>query len=168
MLLPIEVDARFCSPHWYMNLSQYRRYLRELCRWQKHQDWVTVLAEGCGDVQSLSITMDIPPLGETFTVQLKMTAAGAGTAVIVDPYLIAPDITHPNISSNGLICLPASQTDEDSEWTHSLVLMIWGVAELLVNPNFDDPVSSSGSSGVCCNLSEYLRQFSSRLEAEKI
>lgn len=71
----------------------------------------------------------------------------------VDITAYIPNLLHPNIDcQSGMVCIG----EEDKDWDSSIVLLMHGLAEILVRPNFADPI-------VCpvnvSTLEHYYKQF---------
>ena len=127
-----------------MEAKVYTSYLYEL---QKHKsDWINIVSI---TDDTIKIDLQIPCLSLTARIQIDVrTKYGL---VILDAQLLSPNIEHPNIGPSRYFCIGK----EDTDWDESIMLLVWGIAELLVNPNFDDPLLD------CCSytdLQSYLLQ----------
>lgn len=68
------------------------------------------------------------------------------------PILQTTQINHPNVNlEDGSFCIDA---DQSGSWTGTMVSLIWGIAEFLGKPNFDDAINITHS-----NLSQFMEQF---------
>jgi hypothetical protein len=129
-----------------MDTKTYCKHLQELQRIAQASDWIHILSI---EDETINVDIKIEELSLTANIQLELKEING--QVLVDARLMFPNIEHPNIGHNGYVCIG----HEDKDWEDSLILLIWGVAGLLVTPNFDDPLVG------CCRLKtieSYLSQ----------
>lgn len=137
-----------------MNPTTYNRYVHELLRYVhgNGSNWL-VLKSDADDVVTLD--MKIADLDTVFTVKIVPEQNTRGVSVEV--YVDAPDFGHPNMCCDRSLCLSRLSDSEDAEWTGSLVLLVWGVAQLLAQPNFSDPILNSYKR--IHYADDYMKQF---------
>ena len=93
------------------------------------------------------ITQVLPPINVRIDF-LQMHESPMYAAI---PYIVPP-IKHPNVSpQDGFMCIG----EEDLEWRTGMPHLIWSIAQLLIDPNFSDPIVSSG----CLTMACYVRQW---------
>lgn len=152
-----------------MEIKQYQHYLKELLKYALDSDWLTIQEI---NKDGIHIGLDISDLTVKDKVKVKVKVEillelrlipRHGTIHVL-PLLKKPYIMHPNISCDNLsICIHPPVGDEDSDWTASLVLLVHGVAQILMDPNFDDMILNStacpAGHAIVKNIKEYMEQF---------
>jgi hypothetical protein len=144
-----------------MNIKQYQLRLKELLAYLYSSDWVKLNDIDAGGIH---ITMNLLDLTNQPIRILLMTDRNAvNDTITVSPALEFPHIMHPNICRNTrVMCINPPVGDEDADWDASLVLLVWAIAESLMNPNFDDMLMDligSGRGPAVTNIKDYLEQF---------
>ena len=155
-----------------MNRLNLTKYINEACqRWSNitldHSNFIYVHPynhDGVGDsdsddveleLESLKINFEIPKLIKcgfpTIECSIDISKAAHSSKYTLDSRCVT-NIRHPNIGDGGYICIGI----EDKEWDMSLVFLIRSIEELLVSPNFDDPLLCEFP---CKDIETYLSQF---------
>lgn len=138
-----------------MNISEYQCRLRELLRYIHGCDWVDLLDI---DSQGIQLSLHLPELTKQ-PIDILFSVHVRNGLVYIEPILLRPNIRHPNICQvDHSICIVLPDDPDDAPWNQSLVLLLWGVAELLQQPNFDDAIINSTAQQIS-NIVEYIKQF---------
>lgn len=146
---------------YYMDTRTYQKRLRELLTFIDQSKWLHL--EDINDTD-ICFGMDIPDL-VPIRIRIVFKVEVVEGVIMVSPILKSPHIMHPNICRDDYsICIASPEDDDDIEWDRSLTLLLWGVASLLVEPNFDDPLCNSTATDsydhlLVKNADEYARQF---------
>ncbi|CAI6371520.1 unnamed protein product [Macrosiphum euphorbiae] len=76
-----------------------------------------------------------------------------------------PALFHPNIHNSGLVC--SSLLDQDKDWHPEITIkqLLFGMQQLLNEPNISDPAHFEASNMYCKNRKEYYKRV--RAQAAK-
>ncbi|CAI6374825.1 unnamed protein product [Macrosiphum euphorbiae] len=76
-----------------------------------------------------------------------------------------PALFHPNVTISGTVCL--SLLDEGKDWHPDITIkqLLFGIQQLLNDPNISDPANYEASRIYCKNREEYYRRVRAQAKA---